>query len=377
MKADLSKVDPEHWKGLCREATVELIQKVVDDSDRLALQVILETRTLFRLSGNNEPLLLPQYLMKLRDRIVPGESVEVRQIDIADCAYDLTLAKYSNFPNKRGPDCRRYYRAFLSAMTKKRNEGKYRSKADEEDDAGRVLQKLINRNCLRSELECRRKLSFMKRYRWMTNGGEIELSYPSYLKTREFKCWLEERIGDNADPGERRRIQAIVDGEFPPVRHIPEGNPGELNQLSMDNQADSLETRDGMDFVRSLAEAVADETVANMNTVRSSIRNLGEATVRSLILRVFSRLASGEFKDGEVAREFGISKATFSRFAGRNWFNKQHVLAIPDLWRTTARVLSENEAFMERVVNSGLTRELDKILDMIDHEPKKGLKNGR
>ena len=121
-EANLKHLQADRWKTLTRESTVELARRIVEDSDRLALKVLLETRTLFRLK-NGRPLLLPQFLVKLRDRMAPPKRHSLHQVEMADCVYDATLLKYSNFPDLRNKasgslrgakvDCRNYYRAFL------------------------------------------------------------------------------------------------------------------------------------------------------------------------------------------------------------------------------------------------------------------------
>jgi hypothetical protein len=56
------------WETLLKEPTVELARLIVEASDRVALEVLLETRRLFRL-GEEPLLLLPDFLMKICDRM--------------------------------------------------------------------------------------------------------------------------------------------------------------------------------------------------------------------------------------------------------------------------------------------------------------------
>ena len=52
-----------YWKTLSKKSTVELVRLIVKESDRTALQVLLDTRRVFRLK-NGSALLLPEYLLE-------------------------------------------------------------------------------------------------------------------------------------------------------------------------------------------------------------------------------------------------------------------------------------------------------------------------
>ena len=118
----MKKQKPENCEKLLIEPTVSLIQRIVCDSDRLALKVLLETRKLFY-TREKSGLSIIQFLIGLREKLMPSEQCNSDLLEIADCAYDLTLAKYTNFSNpptekskantscQRGDrvDCRLYY----------------------------------------------------------------------------------------------------------------------------------------------------------------------------------------------------------------------------------------------------------------------------
>ena len=94
-----------------------------------------------------------------------------------------------------------------------------------------------------------------------------------------------------------------------------------------------------------------------------------------MILQIFTLLSAGEFNASRVADQYGISKATLSRFAGNMWFEKtegEDNFKIPDLWRNTAKILAGNPTFMETVITSGLVGELEDVLDMIKRKRGKG-----
>jgi hypothetical protein len=82
--------------------------------------------------------------------------------------------------------------------------------------------------------------------------------------------------------------------------------------------------------------------------------------LKRLILRIFKDLSGGKYEDKKVARRFGLSKATFSRFAGSRWLTTQS--AVPDLWRNTAEVLSTHPIFKEVAINTGFWEQVQSAL---------------
>ena len=382
-RANLKDLEAERSKSLTRESTVELVRRIVEDSDRLALKVFLDTRRLFRLK-EKASLLLPEFLLRLRDRLAPPQRFDIDQGKLADCTYDLTLAKYSNFPDlpqKRpdssdyfhratGPDCRNYYCAFLRSMQWSMDQGKIRNQSKEESYAGKVLQNMVYNNFLRSKLECKRDTPFSIRYTWEFEGVRVTLWYPSYMTAKEFREWLKVNIKDvNPEaPNEQKRIQDLIDANLKRGYHISldKGRMGET--LGTEKEFPSIELHEALVFVGSLAEAVAGEKVKNSDKLRPAIKRLGKKAIKSLILQIFSDIALGEYEATQIAQHYGISKATLSRFAGSIWFEKtgdNESVTIPDLWQNTAGVLAVNHVFMETVLTSGVAGKLEEVLGLI------------
>ena len=82
--------------------------------------------------------------------------------------------------------------------------------------------------------------------------------------------------------------------------------------------------------------------------------------LKRLVLRIFEELCHGEYNDGKVAKDFGLSKATFSRFAGSRWTKSGSVT--PDLWVNTAQVLSAHKDFKKVAVESGVLGKVEATL---------------
>lgn len=391
----MNKDELELWEKLTKEPTVSLIQRIVGDSDRLALKVLFETRKLFRIK--EEPQLsIGQYLIKLRDKFAPPEECDKDQCEIADCAYDLTLAKYSNFPghpkkifnsghyHQKGTrvDCRLYYRAFLDKIQEKLDADRQNSHLQEENLAGLVLQGLINRNFSLSRLECERSSKFFVRYVWRFSGKEFTLKYPSYLTAKQFKEWLKENTKDLnlTEPDARNRIQSLINEKLERGYHVQADKIIEAYDLTQDQPPSPLDMNEGLNFTRDLAETVAQKKVENIDEQRPAIRRLGENSLECLIKEIFTELAQGNFKQGRIARKYGLSKATFSRFAGSKWSEKNKgtvVTKIPDLWRNTAKVLSENPIFMETVISSRFVDRLERIQGLVENTSEGSINNVR
>ena len=381
---DIIGSETERLNALKKESTVRLVMHIVEDADRLALRVLLETRRLFHLL-HEPPLLLPEFLMKLRDRIASPDKYDADDCRLADCTYDLTIARYSNFPEpiKKSPDpgtrsligtgvdCRKYYRAFLQTFSRERKRKKIKSQSQQEFEAGRLLQRLVWRNFWWSRKECERGTPFSVRYAWKVGGVKIYLWYPSYMTAKEFKAWLEENVKDFdlKALSDIKRIQSLINENLSRGYHVSEDESGVVSTLRAKDEASSIDTQEGYMFGRNLADTVAQEKAGSLHKLRPAIRELGEESVRRLILQIFSEIELDDYDLTRTARQYGISKATLSRFAGSSWFEKMdgvQTVTVPDLWRNTAGVLAQNPVFLDTVLASGFEGKLKEVLGLID-----------
>ena len=83
--------------------------------------------------------------------------------------------------------------------------------------------------------------------------------------------------------------------------------------------------------------------------------------LKKMILQIFNELPNDEYEDTKIASAFGLSKATFSRFAGSKW--NENDSQIPDLWLNTAQILSKHEIFMELAEKAGIWEKVQHILN--------------
>ena len=113
---------------------MDLVARIVNDEDRAALEEVLNRRIFH--SPEQPRLRLNDFLGFLRSWASKGTWGVVRAYEAADKAYDITLDKFSNLHNPKapdweaplsdqlklkrpGPNCRLYYQAFISHITRK------------------------------------------------------------------------------------------------------------------------------------------------------------------------------------------------------------------------------------------------------------------
>lgn len=337
---------------------IDSIKEIVD-GDLDALHEFHNNRPVFSYN-HGPPMVLVEYLTELRESVLRGGSTGSNALEAGDYAYNLTLEKFTNLrispkpehsANKKndeklqqkGPDCRLYYRAYLEKCAKSFDNRPPDGELEKEILAGKIMQGLVKRQFYYSLLEAERGLNpFRSRYNWNVNGGTLTIYLPVAIKGVDRRKWLEENI-ENPDPfreGERERIQAILNRSF--VNH-------RMVQIQdAQNIADKKQSSShwpGDDSDPSLSEVVAEEKADNIEKQRPAIKALGKDKLKQLILCVFDEIRDTDYSDGKLAQDFGVSKSTLSRFAGSRWYEKG--TSLPDLWRNTAKILSENPAFEE------------------------------
>jgi hypothetical protein len=274
-------------------------------------------------------------------------------------------------------DCRKYYGAFLKKFEETRKTGENESPSQEEYEAGRLLQKMVFGNFRRSKLDCSRITPFSKRYEWVFGGRRIYLWYPSFVTPKEFKAWLIENF-ENLDPevpNAKGHIQSRIDESFGRGYHIPFEDSGLAETSNMSAKASPITTLEEQMFGRNLAEAVAHEKAENSMNLRPAIRELGKQSIRQLVLQIFTEIEWGDYDITRTAKQYGISKATLSRFAGSTWHGKMGTdesVTIPDLWKNTAQVLAGNPNFMETVLHSRIAGRFEEVQALIKTQKVEG-----
>jgi len=393
----------DRWNALKKESTLSLIRRIAEDSDELALRVFHETRTLFYRNG--KWVRLAEFIISLRDGIIreqgedededEDESGHIYMSNVTNETYDLTLAKFYNIPSKnyeeltssddkfnargftRGVDCRFYFKRLLERIYEELSEKPNASEIDIEGKVSKIATKFVIGEFNYSKQECKRRNIRSIRYSWQVKDRVIYLYYPPHFTAQQFRGWLEENVAniDPDNPYEINRIQEIIDQKF---QHsiIVQGDDLENDGTQEGEEQGYIEQKEGNQFSSNLRIHVAKEKSENLESLRPAIKRIGKEGVYNLVNQIFTDMADEQYNLSEVARNFNLSKATLSRFAGSEWLKDMNQLSkadIPDLWINTARVLAGQPKFMEFVMNAGFKDITDKILKMID--PQEGPKN--
>jgi len=347
---------------------VELARLVVEESDRLALKEIHDNRPVFRFK-KPRPLLLSEYLADLREDMLEFEGAERRTVAWADRAYDLTLDKFFHLPDARNRiDCRLYYKPFIHKISEKNRTNPLPSRLQSEARAGITLQWHVRNHFKLSLREAMRELDpFWSRYRWEVRGKSINLRLPNTLSGNQRRAWLDTNIPhpDPDRPGEKKRIQEIIDSS--------------LSGECLVSMVAELEEPIPYDYDLSLplSENVGQEKAHQIGHQRPAIRSLGPKKLKDLVQRIFEDLDAEEYRQNRIAREFGLSTGTLSRFAGANWDqDSPEKGAIPDLWVNTARFIVKNPVFREAVREEGMLKQVYRVIAAEDSPKGKGADHG-
>ena len=357
---------PISMRGL---SLLRLIIRIVRYSDRAALAELHDHRPLFRVGDRRVSLV--EYIHWLAE----SKRALLRCYDrssVLERATDLTIDKFGHLPNpsavkRNGPDCRYYLSAFSRHMRKTRRQERNLSPIGEEASAAQALQRLVTRHFWLSCLEARRQgRETARRYSWETPRRCYCFWFPTAMTAAECRRWLESNVRshDLDEPNASERIQALINEAlwFPRILSL---ETLEMRERPPTSQEMALSWSTAQEISRrGLAEAVAAEKARNIDHLRPAIRALGSERLRDLVRRIFSDLADGDYRDGDVARTFGLSKSTFSRFAGSRWNTDGKLReGIPDLWRNTAETLARHPVFVDAARAAGLWRTVAAVCD--------------
>lgn len=346
----------------------ELVGRIAELDDRRALRELHDHRTAFRL-GSGPAMVLGEFLAALlvtrwASRLAGGDEA------ILDGAYDITVDKFTHLPTpgdpvkSPGPDCRHYYADFL-----RRVDTAMDSQTQPIDDLGKerlaavILQRVVMLHFRLSCLEARRRRDRARtRYAWHVNGGVLYLWMPASVSGAKRRSWLERNVGpaDPTCPGERARVQAIIDKQLGTAAHVPICDWDAASPNAKRPEESLIEAEVG---VMGLARAVAAEKAERIDEQRPSVAALGRGGLKQLILRVFEDLADGQYEEKQLAEDFGLSRPTFSRFAGSRWRGTGD--RIPDLWANVARVLAGHRDFVEAARKAGVWPSVRRVLGRI------------
>ena len=352
---------------------LRLTELIVHNGDSKALEELHNHRKVFYYQSA-QPLRLAEFVDKLHQRKSALEWCD-GDSQILENAYDLTISKFSHLPNPennhpevkpQGPDCRYYFEAFVRKVSTMIDNHLSSRAATQERQMAKLLQNLIVRHFRLSCKECQRQGSKLTtRYRWQVNGYALELFLPLDMQGRQRGRWLTDHIPDvdPTRPGERERVQAIVD-DLTGKRKILSLENIEKYALTMKPSGGGPQREQDI-TVQGLAKVVAEEKAENIERQRDAIEQLGQQKLRQLIHSIFDSLADGRYEAAKIADKFKINRATFSRFAGSRWLSRSgqsQKNPIPDLWFNVAQTLAGHPVFVSVAEDSGLLGRVEQVL---------------
>lgn len=354
--------------NLSRAPIVQLIRRIALGSDAACLEEV-HRRPLF-VGPDGRRVMIVGLIAWLRDSATRQEGAE-----IADRAYDLTVSKFSSIPEgqpgdswpakqqKRKPVACRYYFRALAEHLEATGVCSNPAGVAAENRAVHAFRRLIFRHFRLSLHEARRQAGWT-RYLWKSPAnGAVTVFMPRSLNGIDRGKWLDSNIPEFElrAPEAARRVQDIIndrlgDLDSTAMADVCHGRPAPCPHESIERV-----TADG------LGRTVAAEKADAIHEQRPAIRALGAETLRELVEHIFDRLADGHFADIEIAREYDLSKATFSRFCGSRWDRNGAVgNTIPDLWANAAEVLAANPLFVEAAQRAGVW---GRVLALVECRP--------
>jgi len=348
-------------ESVASASLLSLVERVAEHGDRKSLEELVCRRRLFRWE-NSSHLRLSEFLLDYMFGNMPKRTRRAT-LEITDRAYDLTLEKFSfmnglclgrKIPKNRkrsGTECRNYYRAFLQMVKASPPSG---TALERDADVAALLQRFIIRHIYLSLREAKRTANPSKqRYTWHVNGRSIALYMPRHMKGAQKRQWLKTEIPeewlDKADA--KQRIQEYIDKQF--------NTQTQESQLTFEKEALVVisDTPPGVD----LGAALATEKIGHIQGLQPAIRALGAEQLRSLILDIFNNLESDEYNQAALARQYGLSTASLSRFAGCHWENnkqRKNNNSIPCLWRNLAGLVARDTRLVEAAQLCGVWPEI-------------------
>jgi hypothetical protein len=354
----------------------ELAQRIVSLSDRQALEEFHERKPL--IDSSKGALRLVEFVAELRNRFL-GSRRGRMDLLVVEKAYDLTIRKFSEFPDPAGNptllkrkslDCRYYFQAYILGVERLGRVSDVHP-LEREQQEGRILQGLVTWHF---NLSCREAL---RRARGTWRGMTLKLGFlkfslrvPVLYQRSEVQAWLTDRLGpiEELTLADQTRIQDLIDRHFLSARIL-------TYEDYLGAQVVHAPVREALESEMTagdLASEVVAQKVRTIDRQRPAIRALGVQRLRELIEQAFADLSEGQYDDGNLARRFGLSKATFSRFAGSRWklsaVDRLRPRAIPDLWRNTAKVLATNPMFIQAAKECGVWSEVLEVLDRVPKE---------
>jgi len=200
---------------------LELIRRIVDNSDAEARRQLYENRVFLYRYPHEKIVHIPEYIEMLKNNSIARRLCDNNPM-LLEQAYDLTLDKFFNMPlNKNciynskphGPDCHYYFKAFINYTTERLKDNPEVNSIELEMTLAELLREFITRHFYLSCLEVKRRESkLVRRYKLQVNGYYLYLWMSVTIPGNRCRQWLIENIGkiDPNRPGEQDRVQSLI-----------------------------------------------------------------------------------------------------------------------------------------------------------------------
>jgi len=352
-------------------STFKLIAKIAYQADVRALNEILSFRKLFKL--NNKRYLLSDFLFELRKQKFTqyiAINKNKREVDeYIDEVYDKTLNKFlflkpkTKYKNNKSPYCNTRYLNLYKKINKDKQKNAIKWELESEDRVDTIFRDYVILQIKYSWLETLREKDILhQRYRWFISGQYVELKKPKWINGHALRKWLDKNVkpflGNNLD---KQKIQEFIDIKY-----------GYCNLFSIDDQNILAATDIAPDEIFEqednnvdLYKIIADEKANSIEEQRPAIRKLGKEKLKQMILNILNNITEPGYKDIEIAQEYNLSKASFSRFAGHDWYQNikdRDPIFIPDLWKNMTSFIHREPNFLNAAIELGIQDVIDLII---------------
>ena len=371
-KTQKQQIRPDRFRPYRNVSIIELSQLIVHDKDREALKELHDHRHLFRFHKSTS-LLFAQFIESLCNSHW-ALSLACFDYNQLERTYDLMIDRFSNLPcdskavaigADHGSDCRYYFQSFLDQLEKESLKNQEYNDLEREMLAVKILQDTVMRQFVYCCREAKRMQEPTRsRYKWVLPNGTLVVWMPVAISGNDRRIWLNEHVNDS-DPkqaGEQQRVQQIIDCELGTGCINSLEDLDQLSTVDLISNTNMPSWNDQID-IKGLAEAIVEEKAENIQLLRPSIRVLGRTKLRKLIYKIFHKIIEGNYEEKTLAAQFGLSQATFSRFAGSRWQLSVNVRP-PDLWTNLAQALTTNKTLVEMAEKCGIWQKVKQTIEI-------------